>query len=122
MLSGFVDVPYVEDVDFCWRAQRAGFELRAAPGAVVHYGLRSTLPAIVTQGWRYGRAQPLLHRTYKAQGMPRRSVGEAVRTWWSVIKRLVRARTRSAFAADLFTLAVYTGRIAGSVSYRNLFV
>ena len=44
-LGGFDDrlFMFVEDVDYCWRALLAGYDVRAAPGAVAwHYGGGST--------------------------------------------------------------------------------
>ena len=73
-LGGFADVPFAEDVDFCWRAALAGKQLSSVPGAVVHYRYRPTLRAMFAQARRYGAAQPLLYRRYRDAGMPGRSV------------------------------------------------
>ena len=48
-LGGFADVPFAEDVDFCWRAQLAGKRICSVPEALVHYRYRSTLRAILAK-------------------------------------------------------------------------
>lgn len=45
-----------EDVDFCWRAQFAGFSLAYAGDAVMRYRLRDTPSAVMRQSYRYGVA------------------------------------------------------------------
>ena len=54
-LGGF-DNSYIgghEEVDFCWRAQRAGYRLAYAPDAIMHYRLRDTLKGAVKQRYNY---------------------------------------------------------------------
>lgn len=53
-----------EDAAFCWRAQIEGFRLDAAPDAVVHYRLRTTLRAQIKQSFGYGRAVGRLRRDF----------------------------------------------------------
>jgi glycosyltransferase involved in cell wall biosynthesis len=120
-LGGFADVPFAEDVDFCWRAQLAGKRLRAVPQAVVHYRYRPTLRAMFAQAGRYGRAQPLLYRRYRDAGMPGRSIREAVAAWRGLAVMLVHTRSKPELARFVFLLGIYTGRIVGSLRNRVLY-
>jgi glycosyltransferase involved in cell wall biosynthesis len=53
-----------EDAEFCWRAQAKGYVLTAAPDAVVHYRLRTTLHAQLRQNYGYGLAVARLRRDF----------------------------------------------------------
>ena len=66
-LNGFSEsYGQAHDVDFCWRAQLAGFSLRFAPGADVQYRLRSDLRGVWRQALAMGREAALLHRDFHA--------------------------------------------------------
>lgn len=77
--EAFVDG--ADDVEFFWRAQLAGFGLGYAPHAVVHYRLRSTSAERHRQTRLQCRSQALLFKRFAAHGMPRSSVGVALRCW-----------------------------------------
>lgn len=66
-LGGF-DNSYIgghEEVDFCWRAQRAGYRLAYAPDAIMHYRLRDTLKGAVKQRYNYGRSNAQLQARFR---------------------------------------------------------
>lgn len=66
-LGGFdPHLRWLEDADFCWRAQMSGEVLTFVPDAVVHVRLRSTLRSSIRQGWEYGRAHMALEERYAA--------------------------------------------------------
>jgi glycosyltransferase involved in cell wall biosynthesis len=121
-LGGFADVPFAEDVDFCWRASLAGKQLSSVPGAVVHYRYRPTLHAMFAQARRYGAAQPLLYRRYRDAGMPGRSPTDVVAAWRGLVIMLVHTRSKPELARVVFLLGVYVGRIAGSLRYRAVYL
>lgn len=65
-LGGF-DETFVgghEEVDFAWRAQRAGFTLGFAPDALIHYRLRGSLRGVYRQRFGYGRSHAQLYARY----------------------------------------------------------
>jgi glycosyltransferase involved in cell wall biosynthesis len=108
-----------DEVDFCWRAQLAGFTIGFAPEAVMHYRHRSGLRALARQLTIYGMAEPRLYRDFRHQGVPRKRLRGSVRNWlWvaahlpyllaSVERRGIWVR-RAAFG---------WGRLRGSVRYR----
>lgn len=71
-IGGFDEelVPAGEDMDYCWRAQYAGAELRFVPDAVTHYRFRQGLKEIYGQGRNYGVGNVLVYRKHRRLGMP----------------------------------------------------
>lgn len=53
-----------DDVDICWRLQKAGFRIGFSPGAVVWHYRRATLRAYLAQQFGYGRAESSLARKH----------------------------------------------------------
>jgi glycosyltransferase involved in cell wall biosynthesis len=121
-LGGFGDVPFAEDVDFCWRAQLAGKQVSAVPEAVIHYRYRPTLRAMFTQARRYGGAQALLYRRYRDAGMPGRSFRDAGAAWRGLAVMLVYTRSKPELARCVFLLGVYVGRLVGSLRHRVVYL
>jgi hypothetical protein len=54
----------LEDVDFSWRLQLAGFCLTFEPKALIHVRLRGSLSGIYRQGFEYGEGLAQLERRY----------------------------------------------------------
>ncbi len=61
-----VDLPGLEDTDFCWRVQLTGVPLVFVPEALLHVRLRSSLRGMWIQGRAYGRAYAALEARYGA--------------------------------------------------------
>jgi GT2 family glycosyltransferase len=123
-----------DDVDFCWRAQYAGFSLGFTPHAVIAYRYRSDLRALLRQHFRYGLMEPQLYRQHKDHGLQRRTWRQvAVSCRWFIRPRAPGAagggrtyeslwRSRSARHTWLRELAYLAGRVRGSLRYRSLFL
>lgn len=107
-----------DDVDFSWRAQLSGHELRFAPHAVVHYRYRPTVRGNARQVYRYATAMPMLYRDFRAHGARRKSVLGALCTWarlfWTV-PRLARRATRGRWVVSA---ARSWGHLVGSAHHR----
>jgi GT2 family glycosyltransferase len=58
-----------EDVDLCWRAERAGFRLAFVPTAVVHYRLRGSRREAIRKQFRVGASEVALMRKYPRSGL-----------------------------------------------------
>jgi GT2 family glycosyltransferase len=117
-LGGFAeDLRTCEDIDLCWRAQQAGHTLRAAPGAVLHYRLRDTVPAIFGQAVGYGRSMPVLYGRYGRAGMTRPGWADAMRAWTTAARRVV-SRDRGRRAEGVYLAGLASGRLAGSLQHR----
>jgi GT2 family glycosyltransferase len=121
-LDGFAgDMDYAEDVDFCWRAQLAGYEVAFVPDAVLRYRYRPSLRAMYEQHRNFGRASALLYRTYRDRGMPRRSNAAALSEWGAVVKAPFRMRTRAEAARWSRRAGRCVGRAEGSMRQRVWF-
>lgn len=69
---GYFDPAYRghEEVDFCWRAQEAGFTIGFAPGAVLHYRQRADVWGVAKQRFYFGRSNAQLQANWRRPGMP----------------------------------------------------
>jgi GT2 family glycosyltransferase len=112
------DIRLGNDVDLCWRVQRAVGPMRFVPDAVVRYRYRETLGGIFAQARTYGTAGPTLYRRYRSQGMPRRPRRMALRFHGAAVVRLLRARSKADLAACAFLLGFRFGLVEGSVKNR----
>ena len=56
-----------EEVDFFWRVQLAGYELRYVPTAIMHVRHRAGLRSLARQWYGYGRSGIVLHRRFRHQ-------------------------------------------------------
>jgi glycosyltransferase involved in cell wall biosynthesis len=54
------------DVDFCWRAERAGFSIEYAADAIVDHLVRDSLLALTRRSWRLGSGHAGLCRRHEA--------------------------------------------------------
>jgi GT2 family glycosyltransferase len=109
------------EVEFCWRAQLAGYRLGYAPDAVMHYRYRATRWAFAYQLYRYGRAEAQLFRAFRDRGAPRPSVYRACRAWaWTLVHLPDLLRSRTHQGRWLRTAAFRVGRLDGSVRFRTL--
>lgn len=61
-VGGFDTTLYrsAEDVDFCWRAAKAGIVLTLAPEALLHYRFPTTSLDLFRQGYHYGVGQTVV--------------------------------------------------------------
>lgn len=110
-----------DDVDFCWRAQQAGFELGFCPDAVVQYRLRATTSAMMRQQFRYAQANAQLYRRHrKLDQVPKIPVGmqlgNACRAAIALLQvgKYARRDTRPAYCS---AMACYGGALAGCLRY-----
>jgi len=112
----------VEDFDFAFRVQLAGYRFASRPDAFVYYRMPTSIRAAMRKYYAYGHFQPLLYRKLRARGMPRRSLGEVAKVWLRLA-----ARSPELFGTTEERLrwcerfAHACGRIAGSVEFRTRF-
>ena len=118
-LDGF-DVTYRgghEEVDFCWRAQEAGYSVALAPDAVLHYRLKDDLRGMVRQRYWFGRSNAQLQARFRRPGMPPFTIRRQVRILGSTLLELPRAVTHRETGAWLVGAAWAVGRISGRLVY-----
>ncbi len=56
----------LQDTDYCWRLQLAGFTLHYVEDALVHYRLRESVAASTRQSFGYGRFDGHLYHRYRS--------------------------------------------------------
>ncbi len=111
-----------DDIDFCWRAQQAGFSLGYAPNALVHYRLRSPMRAYFWQQYGYAKGDAHLYAKHRrVSALPRRTFRRQVIALagdgLELIRKLPRLGdppTRWLATQELARLA---GRLAGAVRW-----
>ena len=108
-----------EETDFVRRAQEAGWRVIQAPGAVVHYRLRSTARAILRQQRNQQRGRMFLWTRYRDRGMAGPSIKASVLELCRQATRLPGAvadpGTQLAWA---YTTGAHLGALEGMARYR----
>ena len=113
-----------DEIDFCLRAQYAGFSIGLSPDAVIHYRLRSRMRDIYRQNYAYATGFAHLHRKHIDLGMlgaPSR-LHQAKVAWEhgrriAAVWRAVDPARRDLYARDAAWCA---GSVAGFRRYRVL--
>jgi glycosyltransferase involved in cell wall biosynthesis len=113
-----VELDFVDDIDLCFRAQLAGYELRFVPHAVVHYRLRDSLGGIYRQARDWGEGSVRLQRKFIPRGMPRPSRLRNLLGWGWVPLELLTARDRGDLARWFHRLGWRVGRLRGALRRR----
>lgn len=119
-LSGFdEDLVCGEDIDFCWRAQYAGFQIVFASEAVVQYRLRPELCSLWKQSVNYGASDAALlgrHEGFGARRPISDSLGEAAAIGLALMTSIIRP---SRFKKAIVRAGMLSGRIQGSLLHRK---
>jgi glycosyltransferase involved in cell wall biosynthesis len=111
------------DIEFGWRAQLAGFRIAFEPRAVIQRRFRDRPAAVARQHFRSAMSEPYLHRRFRGHGMARSDLRRALLSWCRLGLTAVRLVTsREGRGSWLRDAAVRSGRICGSVRYRNLYL
>jgi glycosyltransferase involved in cell wall biosynthesis len=108
------------DIEFCWRAQLAGYMLTEVPSAVVHYRIRASLSDLFAQARLYGAAEAHLYRKFRGAGLRRRRAQTVGREVWWLVSRLPFAGPVGRRGAWLRRLGQQVGRLEGSLRYEVL--
>lgn len=82
-----------DEIDFCLRAQYQGHTIGFAPGAVVHYRVRTSLPSLVKQFYSYALGRAHLYRKHMDLGeLEARSLRQKRDMILGFIRHLIRVR------------------------------
>ncbi|WP_158257157.1 glycosyltransferase [Kineococcus xinjiangensis] len=108
--------------EWCFRAYAAGFEIAAAPDAIVHYRLRPSARQAMRQRYRWGVSEVAAAQRAEQYGMPRRTRLRAmgVGTYGRLLARLVRVRDGYDVYEFLSAAGQAAGHVTGSLRYRRL--
>jgi glycosyltransferase involved in cell wall biosynthesis len=124
-IGGFDDtwVRGATEIEFCWRAQLAGFSLGWLPDAMVAYRQQPNLWSEVRRRFRAARANPRLYASFRDYGMPPTRLAPAMRGWaWLIYRAPWAAVSRQWRLKWLQVLAWRAGLVAGSIRYRVRYV
>ena len=111
------------DVEFSWRAQFAGARLGFASGAVMRRRYPSSLGVLARKYFGYGLAGPMVYCEFRAAGMPRSALGEALRSWTWLLRTSPRAARDREFRGRWVRIAAKrSGRAVGSLRQRTLYL
>ena len=108
-----------EDIDYCWRIQRAGSLLAFEPRAVVAYRLRPDLRLIFRQARTYAFGYVALYVKYRPDLPRQRHPWVAgVLSWLGVFRHLPRTPTKKALGHFMWHIGWKVGMLEGSLRYR----
>lgn len=117
-VGGFDEtMPALEDTDYCWRLQLAGFPLRFVPEALVYIRHRHDLGNVYRQGVSYGLHNVLIYRRYQGKGMPRLGLLPGLLRWAKLLLTSPRFFTRDGRARWTWQLGWRVGRVRGCFRY-----
>jgi GT2 family glycosyltransferase len=117
---GGMDVTYPKshDVEFCWRAQLAGYTIGYAPDAVVHYRYRASTGDAFRQAVKSGRAMAQLYGQFGVDGLRGRAWSTTAHDWAWLVARLPMVAQPSSRGVWARRLGQAVGRARGSVAFR----
>jgi glycosyltransferase involved in cell wall biosynthesis len=120
-VGGFDEsMPRLQDTDYCWRIQLAGFGLHFVSDAVLHMRFRNTLTGTWKQAFLWGRYNVLLYKKYRPYGMPLLDWKKGLKIWVDLLRQLPRLRTRTGLERWLREVMWRLGRIDGCLRYNVL--
>ncbi len=109
-----------EEVDWCWRAQEAGFSVGLAAQAVLHYRLRGSVGGMVKQRYQFGYSNAQLQAHYQRPGMPPFTLRRQVRTLLEHLSELPAALKGHETDQWRVGLGWSWGRLRGAWDFRDL--
>jgi len=117
-------VPAAEDMDYCWRLQRAGARIGFAADAATHYRLRTSLRAIFRQGIGYGVGHVLAYRKHRERGLApaQHPWRREVRGWLGLVRRLPSAGGKVGRGRLVWHAGLKVGLLKASVEHRVVFL
>jgi GT2 family glycosyltransferase len=109
-----------EDMDYCWRLQRAGAEIHFVSEAVTHHRMRHDLRVLWLQAFRYGLGNVAVYKKHRELGMQRapHPWRRGIRAWLGLGKRALLAWNKRRFALLVWHLGLRMGMLRGSVEHR----
>jgi glycosyltransferase involved in cell wall biosynthesis len=111
-----------EDIDLSWRLQLGGYRLHFEPGALAYYRHRHDLGQVWRQNLRYGMADVLLYKRYRAHGVRPRPWRQALGGLRGLLLRAPGLARRGSRGRWLRDAGHRLGRLCGSVQERTCFL
>lgn len=116
-IGGFCDLKNLQDTDYCWRVQLAGYDLTFVPDAVVHYRYRDSAEGVFRQAVAYGFYNVVLYVRFRPRGMPRANWRRGARKWLNLIQKTPQLRHPGKRLSVLRDFGFRVGRLAGCLRY-----
>jgi glycosyltransferase involved in cell wall biosynthesis len=116
------EIPWLFEIDFCWRAQCLGFTLEFVPDAVVRIRFPADTSALYRQSRNWSSIEPLLYRRFRDVGMPRSSFREAAKGWARAVVRSPELGQLDRRGYYLRGVGKQVGRLQGSMHNRVLYL
>lgn len=120
-VGGFDEsLPYVQEVDYCFKLQLEGVQLQFVPEALMHVRLRDTIPGIFHQARHWAEYNVAVYKKYQASTDARMPEPweRYVTEWTQLFRRLRRVRSKPALATYAWHLGWQVGRLKGSLKFR----
>jgi len=119
-IGGFDEsLPRMQDTDYCFRIQLAGWELHFVPGAIVHVRCREKLISLFHQMRGWGEHRVLMYKRYGSPGMmishPWKRHAKA---WVRLLHLLYGIRSKHDLVEWISYLGWLVGTLHGSIKYR----
>jgi GT2 family glycosyltransferase len=112
----------VEDKEFSWRLQLAGYRLGFAADAIVDYRLRPSVRGLARQQYVYGKNEVGLYPRFEAMGMPRRRPWVVAKSWARLGVGMLKMFDPKSRAEVQRLVPRYAGRVVGSLAFRTRYL
>jgi glycosyltransferase involved in cell wall biosynthesis len=111
----------IEDIDYGWRIQEAGYQVCEIPDAIVYYRLRENFKAVCDRAWKVGMYEALLYKKRKNYPLPKQLM-----SWKAFVKvpavfilalLRLKVRNKEAMAEWIKILAWRSGQLTGCLKF-----
>ncbi len=120
-VGGFDEsIVFLEDVDYCWRIQLTGVELKEEANAIIQIRLRPDVKAVMRREFCLGFHEPLLFKRHRAFGLPQMVYAT---TWikepikFCLHLLLLKIRDRTTLNGWLKHFAYLSGLLKGCINF-----
>ena len=118
-VGGFDEsLPFLEDTDYCFRIQQAGYPLVFVTNACVHVRIRPNSRALFQQARRWAQYNVLMNRRYGRGNAIPHPWKSHVQGWRDLIGCFPRLLSRELRPAWLKSLGTQIGLLEGALRYR----
>ena len=114
------DLVRLQDTDYCWRVQLAGYDLVFIPEAIVHVRFQSEAKYIYRQARENGEANVLLYKLYRPKGMPLLDWKDGVLAWSRLLQTLPHLASAEKRDRWLWQFGWRYGRLQASLKWKIL--
>ncbi|PPS44725.1 glycosyltransferase family 2 protein [Chroococcidiopsis sp. TS-821] len=107
---------YVEDAEYCWKAQLAGAKIHLEPSALVYYRFRNSLRSNYRQALKWSKAYLLLRQKYGGSLSTFSKLKLYFGGWRYLTFNILQVRNRGDLAEFVWQLGWKMGELQGAMS------